>query len=78
MFKSWWDKAIGEVARGPLPPAEDPWRTGPPEEPQGDSSLQFWRAVTEAGHLDCGEWSAVAPCTEIRCGCGAVIPLEQP
>ena len=35
-------------------------------------------AVAEAGHKDCGGFAIQAPCTEIRCYCGAIIPLETP
>lgn len=34
MFRSPWDEMVNEVERGPLPAAEDPWLTAPPQNAQ--------------------------------------------
>ncbi len=40
MFRSWWDVAIGHVARGPLPPAENPWDADPQTAPGAPGGQQ--------------------------------------
>jgi len=38
----------------------------------------IFTTLRAAGHLACGGFAVVAPCTEILCDCGASVPLAPP